>query len=107
MRAEGRRGGVTNQTIRLAVISEGTSSWPLYVAEARGFFARAGVAVEMTITGSSVKQLEQLVSGGYDIGFQQSDHVVRAVESGGDLFAFMAFAHAPELLIISSLESVA
>ena len=92
------------QTIRLAVISEGTSSWPLYVAEARGFFARAGVAVEMTITGSSVKQLEQLVSGGYDIGFQQSDHVVRAVESGGDLFAFMAFAHAPELSLVAAPE---
>lgn len=88
--------------IRLAVISEGTSSWPLYVAEARGLFARAGVAVEMTITGSSVKQLEQLVSGGYDIGFQQSDHVVRAVESGGDLFAFMAFAHAPELSLVAA-----
>ena len=95
---------MTLQPIRLAVISEGTSSWPLYVAEARGFFARAGVAVEMTITGSSVKQLEQLVSGGYDIGFQQSDHVVRAVESGGDLFAFMAFAHAPELSLVAAPE---
>ena len=41
-----------------------------------------------------------LIAGGYDIGFQQSDHVVRAVESGGDLFAFMAFAHAPELSLI-------
>ncbi len=93
---------MTNKTIRLAVISEGTSSWPLYVAEARGLFARAGINVEMTITGSSVKQLEQLVSGGYDIGFQQSDHVVRAVESGGDLFAFMAFAHAPELSLVAA-----
>ena len=102
MRVEGRRGGVTNQTIRLAVISEGTSSWPLYVAEAQGLFAGAGIKVDMTITGSSVKQLEQLVCGGYDIGFQQSDHVVRAVEGGGDLFAFMAFAHAPELSLVAA-----
>jgi ABC-type nitrate/sulfonate/bicarbonate transport system substrate-binding protein len=91
---------VTVKIIRLAVISEGTSSWPLFVAEALGFFKRAGVRVDMTVTGSSVKQLEQLIAGGYDIGFQQSDHVVRAVEGGGDLFAFMAFAHAPELSLI-------
>jgi len=91
---------VTLKDIRLAVISEGTSSWPLFVAEAQGFFKRAGVNVDMTVTGSSVKQLEQLSAGGYDIGFQQSDHVVRAVERGGDLFAFMAFAHAPELSLV-------
>jgi ABC-type nitrate/sulfonate/bicarbonate transport system substrate-binding protein len=99
---KGWRGGVTIQTIRLAVISEGTSSWPLYVAEARGLFARAGINVDMTVTGSSVKQLEQLIAGGYDIGFQQSDHVVRAVEGGADLFAFMAFAHAPELSLVAA-----
>jgi ABC-type nitrate/sulfonate/bicarbonate transport system substrate-binding protein len=93
---------VTDQAIRLAVISEGTSSWPLYVAEARGLFAWAGLDVAMTVTGSSVKQLEQLIAGGYDIGFQQSDHVVRAVESGADLFAFMAFAHAPELSLVAA-----
>jgi ABC-type nitrate/sulfonate/bicarbonate transport system substrate-binding protein len=95
---------MTMQTIRLAVISEGTSSWPLYVAEARGLFARAGIAVDATVTGSSVKQLEQLIAGGYDIGFQQSDHVVRAVEGGADLFAFMAFAHAPELSLVVAPE---
>lgn len=91
---------MTAENIRLAVISEGTSSWPLFVAEAQGFFKRAGVRVDMTVTGSSVRQLEQLSAGGYDIGFQQSDHVVRAVEGGGDLFAFMAFAHAPELSLV-------
>lgn len=91
---------MTIPSIRLAVISEGTSSWPLYVAESRGLFAAAGVHVDMTVTGSSVMQLERLVAGGFDIGFQQSDHVVRAVEAGGDLFAFMAFAHAPELSLV-------
>ncbi len=93
---------MTNSRIRLAVISEGTSSWPLYVAEAHGLFSQAGIDVEMTVTGSSVKQLEQLIAGGYDIGFQQSDHVVRAVEGGADLFAFMAFAHAPELSLVAA-----
>lgn len=88
--------------IRLAIISEGVATWPLYVAEARGLFSRAGLAVETTVTASSVLQLEQLIAGGYDIGFQQSDHVVRAVEGGADLFAFMAVAHAPELSLVAA-----
>ncbi len=88
------------QPLKLAVISEGTASWPLYVAQAKKLFEREGVAVEMTLTASSVKQLEQLVGGGYDIGFQQSDHVVRAVEAGSDLFIFMSTAPAPELSLV-------
>lgn len=89
-------------TVRLAVISEGLLSWPLYVAQAKNLFERAGIAVEVTLTASSARQLEQLVKGGYDIGFQQSDHVVRAVESGSDLFIFMAIAPQPELSLVAA-----
>jgi ABC-type nitrate/sulfonate/bicarbonate transport system substrate-binding protein len=88
------------QTIRLAVISEGVNAWPLYVAQGRCLFAQAGVEVEVTLTGSSTHQLEQLRNGGYDIGFQQSDHVVRAVETGSDLAIVMAQGHAPELSLV-------
>ena len=88
------------QPLRLAVISEGTTSWPLYVAQEKKLFERQGIAVAVTLTASSVKQLEQLTRGGYDVGFQQSDHVVRAVENGSDLFVFMAYAHPPELNLV-------
>jgi len=90
------------RTVRLAVISEGLLSWPLYVAQAKNLFEGAGIAVEVTLTASSAKQLEQLVKGGYDIGFQQSDHVVRAVESGSDLFIFMATSPQPELSLVAA-----
>ncbi len=87
-------------TIRFAVISEGVYSWPLYVAQAAQLFAHEGVNVEVTVTGSSTHQLERLISGAYDIGLQQSDHVVRGVERGADLFIFMAQALAPELTLV-------
>ncbi|MBI4192158.1 MAG: ABC transporter substrate-binding protein [Betaproteobacteria bacterium] len=80
------------QTVRLAVISEGIISWPLYVAQSQRLFEREGINVETTFTGSSVQQLERLTRGGFDIGFQQSDHIVRGVERGSDLFIFMAQA---------------
>lgn len=86
--------------VRLAIISEGVNAWPLYVAQGRKLFEAEGVAVDVTLTGSSTHQLEQMRSGGYDIGFQQSDHVVRAVETGGDLCIVMAQGHAPELSLV-------
>jgi len=88
--------------IRLAVISEGVNAWPLYVAQGRKMFEDEGIDVEVTLTGSSTHQLEQLRAGGYDIGFQQSDHVVRAVETGGDLCIVMAQGHAPELSLVAA-----
>ena len=88
--------------LKVAIISEGPNTWPLYVAQARGFFEREGLDVDVTLTASSAKQLEALCAGGYDIGFQQSDHVVRGVERGADLFIFMAHAHAPELSLVAA-----
>ena len=86
--------------VKLAIISEGVNAWPLYVAQGRKLFEKEGVAVDVTLTGSSNHQLEQMRSGGYDIGFQQSDHVVRAVETGSDLCIVMAQGHAPELSLV-------
>ncbi len=92
------------QMIRLAIISEGENTWPLYVARAKRMFEAEGVTVETTLTGSSVRQLQILRDGGFDIGFQQSDHVVRAVEEGSDLCILMAQAHAPTLTLVAAAD---
>jgi len=95
-------GGNAPMSVRLAIISEGVNTWPLYVAQGKEFFRRHGLHVDVTLTGSSVMQLEKLCAGGFDIGFQQSDHVVRAVGKGADLFIFMAMAHAPGLTLVTA-----
>ena len=74
--------------------------WPLYVAHAKRLFEREGLDVQTTLTGASGKQLAALTRGEYDVGLQQSDHVVRAVEQGSDLFVFMAGAHQPDLKLV-------
>ena len=88
--------------IKLALISEGLNTWPVYVAQSLGFWRDAGVEVNLTVTGSSILQIEQLKSGGFDIGFQQVDHIVRGVELGADLFIFMGQSQAPELSLMVS-----
>ena len=98
----GKPVSINKSMIRLAIISEGVNTWPLYVAQAKRMFNAAGVEVEVTLTGSSEQQLEKLRHGDYDIGFQQSDHVVRAVEDGSDLCIFMAQSHAPELTLTAA-----
>jgi ABC-type nitrate/sulfonate/bicarbonate transport system substrate-binding protein len=90
------------RTIRLGLISEGTNTWPLYVAQDEGFFQRERLDVETTVTGSSTDQQQGLIAGRFDIGFQQADHVVRAVEKGADLFVFMAHGHAPDLTLVGA-----
>lgn len=95
--------------IKLALISEGVNTWPVYVAQAQGFWTAAGVDVDVTITGSSIQQLDALKKGGFDIGFQQVDHIVRGVEQGADLFIFMGQSHAPELslMVAADIHTVA
>ena len=43
--------------VKLAIISEGVNAWPLYVAQGRKLFEQEGVAVDVTLTGSSNHQL--------------------------------------------------
>ena len=93
-----------SRLVKLGLISEGTNTWPLYAAQALQLFERQGIDVKVTLTGSSVEQQEALIGGGFDIGFQQSDHVVRAVERGADLFVFMPHGHAPELTLVAAPE---
>src|SRR5689334_18566321 len=90
------------RSIRLGLISEGTNTWPLYVAQARGVFDSHEIEVDVTVTGSSVAQQEGLLGGRFDIGFQQPDHVVRAVEHGSDVFIFMPHGHGPEVTLVGA-----
>ena len=92
----------TTFMIKLALISEGVNTWPVYVAQSLGLWKDAGAEVDLTVTGSSIQQLDALKKGGFDIGFQQVDHIVRGVEQGADLFIFIGQSHAPELSLMVS-----
>jgi ABC-type nitrate/sulfonate/bicarbonate transport system substrate-binding protein len=94
--------GSAESPLRVAVVSDGFPMWPLHIAQASGLFRAEGIAVALTVTGSSAKQMEALEQGDNDIGIQLPDHVVRAVLRGSDLFAFMAPAHAVDISLIAS-----
>lgn len=90
----------------------GAPNLPIFVAKEKGFFDKAGVAVNMTTTPSSAFQAENLINGKFHIAGTAFDNVVAYQEGQGavkldrqpDLFAFMgatqvelAFIVAPEI----------
>ena len=69
---------------KLEVIAfPGAPNLPLFAAQARGFFADAGVGVQFETTPSSVYQFEQFGSGRFDIAFTAFDNVVAYREGQG------------------------
>jgi len=93
--------GGTARPWRPAFIRVGFPVWPPHIARPLGFFDSEEIVVQSFITGSSVRQMEALCNGGFDVGIQLPDHVVRAVARGSDLFAFMAPAHAADISLIA------
>jgi ABC-type nitrate/sulfonate/bicarbonate transport system substrate-binding protein len=74
----------------------GGANWPIWVAEAKGFFARERLAVKVTPTPNSTFQLKGLIQGDFDIAMTAMDNVIAYREgqgeagvSGPDLVAVM------------------
>lgn len=62
----------------------GPQNLALFVAEARGFFARRGVDAEIGITAGSDEQREALAAGAIDVVHAAVDNAVHAVEAAGE-----------------------
>lgn len=62
------------------IVFPGVQNLPNFAAEANGFFAKRGLAVETTFTKSSQQQRSGLASGEYDIAHSAVDNAVAMVE---------------------------
>ena len=75
----------------------GAPSLPIFAAQEKGFFEKAGVAVNLSTTPNSAYQAENLINGTFQIAGTAFDNVVAYQEDAGvykpestpDLFAFM------------------
>lgn len=80
------------ETIRVGVISDSATSWPLRVAQEKGFFRQEGAEVEILVEVDSGKLLAGVAEGKYDISHQASDHFIRGVQEGKPVFIFMTIS---------------
>jgi ABC-type nitrate/sulfonate/bicarbonate transport system substrate-binding protein len=91
--------GASAQTVSTlqVIVFPGGFNWPIWAAQEKGFFAREGLEVKLTLTPSSAFQLQNLIEGKFDIGITAFDNMVAYQEGQGeaqvsvtpDLFVFM------------------
>ena len=62
----------------------GGFNWGVYVAHDKGFFAEAGIAVEVQDTPNSVTQMTDFSLGKFDIAMTAVDNIVAYVEGQGE-----------------------
>lgn len=63
----------------------GSSNWPLFVAEEKGFFAKNGVNVKFSRAPDSATQLTSLIEGKLDIAMTAVDNVIAYQEGQGEV----------------------
>lgn len=78
--------------VKVGVISDSATSWPLRIGQEKGFFKQEGADVEILIEVDSGKLLSGLAEGKYDITHQASDHFIRGVQEGKPIFIFMTIS---------------
>ena len=69
----------------------GSSNWPLFVAQERGFFGAEGLDVRISGARDSTTQLTDLAEGRIDIAMTAFDNVVAWDERHGEAQALVAF----------------
>jgi ABC-type nitrate/sulfonate/bicarbonate transport system substrate-binding protein len=62
----------------------GGFNWGVYVGQDKGFFADAGIAVEVQDTPNSVTQMTDFSLGKFDIAMTAVDNIVAYVEGQGE-----------------------
>ncbi len=77
--------GTTLHRLRVEPAARSATSWPVYAAQERGEFARFGLDVTVFEGSDPSAHLDRLVVGAYEIGHQNADHILRAVQAGAPL----------------------
>lgn len=70
------------QKIRITMPVTALSMLPVYLAKANGYFAGAGLDVEMIVTSGAGPDVKALISGDVDFAFTPGDNVMLAYQEG-------------------------
>ena len=90
---------MTVHQINVRPAAKSATSWPLFIAEAKGYYADHGLKINLTYSKGQADHLRLLTEGGADIGHQNADHVLRATVAGGRLRIQMRLTRTPYFLV--------
>ncbi len=74
---------MSNTTPLRVIAFPGAPNLPIFAAIENGFFAKAGVAVDFSVTPNSAFQFEKLAAGEFDIAMSAYDNIVAYSEGQG------------------------
>ena len=78
--------GAAAQTISVGGVGSGSPiHWPIYIANAKGFYRQFGVEVTYTPIASSANVVQQAVAGSLDIAVSGPGDALRAINQGAPL----------------------
>src|SRR5205823_4028239 len=84
------------EAVRLGLIAPLSGYWSVYAADALGYFAREGVILDHTTTGSPSQSAQLLASGDLDLAINTPDTAIIAITKGANL-AIVASAQSEAL----------
>lgn len=73
----------TAQPLKVVAFA-GASNWPVWIGEAKGFFAAENLAVSLALTPNSRQMASDVYGGTFDIALTSIDNVVAYVEGQGE-----------------------
>jgi ABC-type nitrate/sulfonate/bicarbonate transport system substrate-binding protein len=77
--------GQTPRKVKLTVPVVALSMTPVYLAQAKNFFAEEGLDVDVTSTGGGGPDIRALIAGEVDFSFTTGDNVILAYQEGKPL----------------------
>ena len=75
----------SQSVLRYGIVSKTATYWNAYVALDQGFYAREGLDVQFTATGSTAATIRAVVTGAVDLGGCSPDELISARAEGQDL----------------------
>jgi NitT/TauT family transport system substrate-binding protein len=77
--------------------SDAVSSWPVYLAQEKGFFAKEGIQLSFT---RSYEQMMALISGSFDIIGEAADAPILAADKGAEIVAVYDLSRRPSQFMV-------
>ncbi len=92
------------RVLRYGDVSPLPMSWPLYIADRKGFFRDEGLTVETVYTNSNPAVAQQTVAGSFDLGATTYESAVRAIVGEAPLRIHASLMRAFPYMVMSSPE---
>ena len=91
-------------TVRWAAISANPNNWPVYAAQAQGFFAEMGIDLDLAYTDASTRAVQVLASRDADITSVAADTAIEAIERGAPFVMVGGSTRVPVYTLIARPE---